>query len=135
MEKLVHLDVSAMYIILTNRPQPSATITESDSVACEFNKPDEQCMRKMDWLWRGEYLPASNVFNSNWKLNDIHRCFQTGRPEPFYELSREDQAAYEKLHLTDYHRKAYKKTKVTKLETTICQIENSLYGLYGGCEE
>merc|ERR1719391_757980 len=42
----------------------------------------------------------------------------------------EDQAASEKKRLTEYCRKAYKKTHVTKLEeryTTICQKENSFY--------
>jgi DNA polymerase epsilon subunit 1 len=58
---IFHLDVGAMYpnIILTNRLQPSAMVTEQDCAACEFNKPDAKCKRKMDWLWRGEMLPAS----------------------------------------------------------------------------
>jgi DNA polymerase epsilon subunit 1 len=63
MEKPViyHLDVGAMYpnIILTNRLQPSAMVTEQDCAACDFNKPDAKCKRSMDWLWRGEVLPAS----------------------------------------------------------------------------
>jgi DNA polymerase epsilon subunit 1 len=53
-----------------------------------------------------------------------------GPSRAFHELSKEDQAAYEKKRLADYCRKAYKKTKVTKLETrtaTICQMENSFY--------
>lgn len=58
---IYHLDVGAMYpnIILTNRLQPSAMVTEQDCAACEFNKPDAKCKRKMDWLWRGEMLPAT----------------------------------------------------------------------------
>lgn len=56
--------------------------------------------------------------------------FPDGPHRAFHELSREDRAAIEKKRLTDYCRKAYKKTKVTKLETrtsTICQMENSFY--------
>lgn len=53
-----------------------------------------------------------------------------GPTRAFHELSREDRAAFEKKRLSDYCRKAYKKTKVTKLETrtsTVCQMENSFY--------
>lgn len=56
--------------------------------------------------------------------------FPGGPQRAFHELSREDRAAFEKKRLSDYCRKAYKKTKVTKLETrtsTICQMENSFY--------
>lgn len=48
----------------------------------------------------------------------------------FHQLSKEDQAAYEKKRLSDYCKKAYKKTKVTRTETrtsTVCQKENSFY--------
>lgn len=58
---IYHLDVGAMYpnIILTNRLQPSAMVNEQDCAACEFNKPDAKCKRNMDWMWRGEMLPAT----------------------------------------------------------------------------
>lgn len=54
-----------------------------------------------------------------------------GEPQrAFHQLSRDDQAEYEKKRLSDYCRKAYKKVKVTKMAektTTICQKENSFY--------
>lgn len=56
--------------------------------------------------------------------------FPGGPNRAFHELSREDQAAYEKKRLTEYCRKAYKKVHVTRTEeryTTICQKENSFY--------
>lgn len=58
---IYHLDVGAMYpnIILTNRLQPSAMVTETDCAACEFNRPDAKCKLPMDWLWRGEMMPAT----------------------------------------------------------------------------
>lgn len=54
--KIYHLDVGAMYpnIILTNRLQPPAVVTEDDCLACKFNTPDAQCKREMKWMWRGE---------------------------------------------------------------------------------
>jgi len=63
---IYHLDVAAMYpnIILTNRLQPSAIVDESkDCMQCEFNTPndDHRCKRKLDWIWRGDYLPATRA--------------------------------------------------------------------------
>ncbi|XP_037953438.1 DNA polymerase epsilon catalytic subunit 1 [Teleopsis dalmanni] len=133
---IYHLDVGAMYpnIILTNRLQPSAMVDERDCAACDFNKPDARCKRSMDWLWRGEMLPASRSeyqrIQQQLENEKFPPLFAGGPTRAFHELSREDQAAYEKKRLSDYCRKAYKKTKITKLETrtsTICQKENSFY--------
>lgn len=133
---IYHLDVGAMYpnIILTNRLQPSAMVTEQDCAACDFNKPDAVCKRKMDWLWRGEMLPATRSefqrIQQQLETEKFPPLFPNGPHRAFHELSREDRAAIEKKRLSDYCRKAYKKTKVTKLETrtaTICQMENSFY--------
>ncbi|XP_062555151.1 DNA polymerase epsilon catalytic subunit 1 [Armigeres subalbatus] len=133
---IYHLDVGAMYpnIILTNRLQPSSMISETDCAACDFNKPDAQCKRDMEWMWRGEMLPASrNEFQRIQQQLETEKfppLFPGGPVRAFHELSKEDQANYEKKRLADYCRKAYKKTKITKLETrtsTICQKENSFY--------
>lgn len=133
---IYHLDVGAMYpnIILTNRLQPSAMVTEQDCAACDFNKPDAKCKRKMDWLWRGEMLPASRSefqrIQQQLETEKFPSLYPNGPTRAFHELSREDRAGFEKKRLSDYCRKAYKKTKVTKLETrtsTICQMENSFY--------
>lgn len=50
---IYHLDVAAMYpnIILTNRLQPMAMVDEATCAACDFNRPDSKCQRKMDWTW------------------------------------------------------------------------------------
>lgn len=133
---IYHLDVGAMYpnIILTNRLQPSSMISETDCAACDFNKPDARCKRNMEWMWRGEMLPASrNEFQRIQQQLETEKfppLFPGGPMRAFHELSKEDQANYEKKRLADYCRKAYKKTKITKLETrtsTICQKENSFY--------
>ncbi|XP_049530617.1 DNA polymerase epsilon catalytic subunit 1 [Anopheles darlingi] len=133
---IYHLDVGAMYpnIILTNRLQPSSMVSDSDCAACQYNRPEARCKRNMEWLWRGEMLPASrNEFQRIQQQLETEKfppLFPGGAQRAFHELSREDQAAYEKKRLADYCRKAYKKTKVTRLETrtsTICQRENSFY--------
>ncbi|OWR54597.1 DNA polymerase [Danaus plexippus plexippus] len=58
---IYHLDVGAMYpnIILTNRLQPSAMVSASACAACDHNRPGARCQRRMDWTWRGDYLPAT----------------------------------------------------------------------------
>ncbi|KAL4229089.1 hypothetical protein ACF0H5_012128 [Mactra antiquata] len=133
---IYHLDVGAMYpnIILTNRLQPPAIIDEATCAACDFNKPGATCQRKLPWMWRGEIMPASR--------NEYHRIQQQlenekfpgaepgKEPRAFHELNKQEQAEIEKKRLAEYCRKAYKKTKVTKMEqrtAMICQRENSFY--------
>ncbi|XP_014243351.1 DNA polymerase epsilon catalytic subunit A [Cimex lectularius] len=133
---IYHLDVGAMYpnIILTNRLQPSAMVNEMICAACDFNKPGALCQRTMAWMWRGDIMPASkSEFHRIQQQLEIEKFppeFPGGAPRAFHNLSKEEQAAAEKKRLTDYCRKAYKKTKVTRLEertTTVCQKENSFY--------
>jgi len=64
---IYHLDVAAMYpnIILTNRLQPPAVVTEEDCAACDFNAPGKRCLRKMEWVWRGEHFACTrSEYNS-----------------------------------------------------------------------
>jgi DNA polymerase epsilon subunit 1 len=60
---IYHLDVAAMYpnIILTNRLQPSAIVEAATCAACDFNKPENNCQRDMEWVWRGEYYLANRT--------------------------------------------------------------------------
>ncbi|XP_067406281.1 DNA polymerase epsilon catalytic subunit A [Emydura macquarii macquarii] len=133
---IYHLDVGAMYpnIILTNRLQPSAMVDEVTCAACDFNKPGANCQRRMTWQWRGEFMPASRSeyhrIQQQLESEKLPPLYPDGPPRVFHELSREEQAKYEKKRLADYCRKAYKKIHVTKVEervTTICQRENSFY--------
>ncbi|GFU44302.1 DNA polymerase epsilon catalytic subunit A [Nephila pilipes] len=133
---IYHLDVGAMYpnIILTNRLQPSAMVDEATCAACDFNKPGARCRRVMPWTWRGEIMPASRGEFQRIQQQLEREMFPPstpgGKPIPFHELNKEEQCAIEKKRLTEYCRKAYKKTHVTKIEvrdSTICQQENSFY--------
>ena len=58
---IYHLDVGAMYpnIILTNRLQPPSIVTEATCAACVHNRPESDCKRDLEWMWRGELYPAS----------------------------------------------------------------------------
>ena len=47
------------------RLQPSAVVTDEDCAACDFNRPGKTCLRKMEWVWRGEtYAASSNEYYS-----------------------------------------------------------------------
>ncbi|KAG8329998.1 hypothetical protein J6590_073656 [Homalodisca vitripennis] len=133
---IYHLDVGAMYpnIILTNRLQPSAMVDETTCAACDFNRPGAACQRHMAWMWRGEFMPATrNEFErikQQLETEKFPSLFPGGPARAFHQLGREEQAAVEKKRLSEYCRKAYKKTHVTRVEertTTICQKENSFY--------
>ncbi|XP_045777091.1 DNA polymerase epsilon catalytic subunit 1 isoform X2 [Maniola jurtina] len=133
---IYHLDVGAMYpnIILTNRLQPSAMVNASICAVCDFNRPGADCQRHMEWMWRGDFLPATRSeyqrIQQQLETEKFPPLYPGGPPRAFHTLPKEDQAAYEKKRLADYCRVAYKKTKVTRTEvrtTTICQKENSFY--------
>ncbi|KPJ13920.1 DNA polymerase epsilon catalytic subunit A [Papilio machaon] len=135
---IYHLDVGAMYpnIILTNRLQPSAMVNSSICAVCDYNRPDAVCQRHMDWMWRGEYLPATRSeyqrIQQQLETEKFPPLHPGGPTRAFHVLPKEDQAAYEKKRLADYCKVAYKKTKVTRTEvrtTTVCQKENSLMQL------
>lgn len=132
---IYHLDVGAMYpnIILTNRLQPSAVVNEATCAACSFNRPSSRCQRDMEWMWRGDYMPASRseVQNIRQQLEaEFVSVVPGAEPSPFHSLPKEEQATIEKKRLQDYCRKAYKKVRVTKQEkrlTTVCMREHPFY--------
>ncbi|KNC78597.1 hypothetical protein SARC_08985, partial [Sphaeroforma arctica JP610] len=135
---IYHLDVSAMYpnIILTNRLQPSALVDEATCAVCDFNRPGADCQRTMEWIWRGEYIPASKQDYNQIKQqceNETHPPPSYNKDGPrrrFHELNAVDQANTIKKRLQDYSKAAYKKIKVTTQQTkesTICMRENSFY--------
>ncbi|PBC29548.1 DNA polymerase epsilon catalytic subunit A [Apis cerana cerana] len=133
---IYHLDVGAMYpnIILTNRLQPSAMVDETVCAACDYNKPGALCQRNMKWMWRGEYFAASlseyQRMQQQLENEKFPPQFPDGPRRAYHELSKEEQASYEKKRLTEYCKKAYKKVKITNMEEktqTVCQKENSFY--------
>ena len=126
---IYHLDVGAMYpnIILTNRLQPSAIVDDATCAACDFNQAKNDCKRKMDWVWRGDYTPASKHEYDRTK-DQLSRELVNG--VAFHSLPDSEQSTLVSTRLKTYARKAYKKTKVTEEETrkdTVCMRENDFY--------
>lgn len=133
---IYHLDVGSMYpnIILTNRLQPSAMVTESTCAVCDFNRPGKQCQRKMTWSWRGEYFSAKqNEYKMIRKQLESERFPSRYNPKMtvgYHELTVPEQSALLKKRLADYSQKIYKRTKqneVIQRTSIVCQRENSFY--------
>ncbi|ODN97119.1 DNA polymerase epsilon catalytic subunit A [Cryptococcus amylolentus CBS 6273] len=133
---IYHLDVAAMYpnIMLSNRLQPDSVKKESDCAVCDYNRPDKQCDRRLEWAWRGEYFPAKRDevnmvrYALEQEMFPGKRSFDPKRR--FVDLSPAEQSALLHKRLGDYSRKVYKKTHETKIVTQtaiICQRENSFY--------
>ena len=129
-----HLDVAAMYpnIILTNRLQPHAVVTEATCAACVFNKPGKTCQRKLPWSWRGEFYAAKrneykmivNQLESEKFKNAL------GKQVAFNELAQGERDSLIEKRLSSYCRKVYKKiheSEVVAKTDIVCQKENTFY--------
>lgn len=151
---IYHLDVAAMYpnIILTNRLQPCAIVNEADCAACVFNTEcgktavkqlDASCQRDMDWVWRGDFYPATRPEYLAIKTQLEYENFPVGaqaagdtavaaaaKTVPFAQLPAERQEKLLKQRFKSYCSSVYKKTKVTEQQTrsaTVCMRENPFY--------
>ena len=137
---IYHLDVAAMYpnIILTNRLQPSAIVNDEDCAACVFNKPGKTCLRKMEWVWRGETYAATRAEYASIKAQLQAETFpadptdlSSSKLRTWGELKPDEKAKMLKSRLKSYCQKVYKKVlnkPQAELRTAgICQRENSFY--------
>uniref|UniRef100_A0A0N5A7C7 DNA polymerase epsilon catalytic subunit n=1 Tax=Parastrongyloides trichosuri TaxID=131310 RepID=A0A0N5A7C7_PARTI len=129
--KIYHLDVGAMYpnIILTNRLQPPAIVTEEDCMACSHNTLDAKCKRDMNWVWRGELMPCTRT-----EYDRIIQQLETEKfgkpPVSFHELPKEERVKLEKKRVQDFSRRAYGKNHVTRTEirtTRVCEREHGFF--------
>ncbi|KAJ2519513.1 DNA polymerase epsilon catalytic subunit, partial [Coemansia sp. RSA 2049] len=136
---IYHLDVAAMYpnIILTNRLQPDAIVSDAVCASCDFNVPGKNCDRRMPWLWRGEFFPPKRA-----EVNMLRGKLQgelfppDGRaragapPRTYDQLPPAERASELGKRVKDYSKKVYhrlRETKVEEREAVICQRENPFY--------
>eukprot|EP00762_Andalucia_godoyi_P002882 ANDGO_04423.mRNA.1 DNA polymerase epsilon catalytic subunit A len=134
---IYHLDVSAMYpnIILTNRLQPVSIVDEATCAACVHNRPESDCQRKMNWIWRGEFFKASRSeyehLKTQMQTEVVPQVFgKDKKMVPFGELPVETQDELLKKRVGEYSRRVYKRTHETQLEereSIVCQRENPFY--------
>ncbi|EFA77319.1 putative DNA polymerase epsilon subunit A [Heterostelium album PN500] len=128
---IYHLDVSAMYpnIILTNRLQPTSIVTDEFCATCDFNKPESNCQRTLNWEWRGDYSP-SNFSEYRLILQQLESERFGPEEKPFSEHTEEEQNIMLRKRLKEYSKKVYKKTHIISNEIksdTVCMRENSFY--------
>ncbi|XP_020973385.1 DNA polymerase epsilon catalytic subunit A isoform X2 [Arachis ipaensis] len=133
---IYHLDVAAMYpnIILTNRLQPPSIVSDEVCTACDFNRPGKTCLRKLEWVWRGETFMAKKSDYYHIK-KQIESDFVDGAnvrlSKSFLDLPKAEQQLRLKDRLKKYCQKAYKRVlnkPVTELrEAGICMRENPFY--------
>ncbi|XP_050369951.1 DNA polymerase epsilon catalytic subunit A-like [Argentina anserina] len=133
---IYHLDVAAMYpnIILTNRLQPPSIVTDEVCTACDFNRPGKTCLRKLEWVWRGEIFMAkrSDYYHLKKQIeSESVDDANSKQSRSFLELPKMEQQTRLKERLKKYCQKAYKRVvdkPVTELrEAGICMRENSFY--------
>lgn len=127
---IYHLDVGAMYpnIILTNRLQPSAIVDDATCAACDFNQAKNQCKRRMEWVWRGDYSPAGKVEYNRTKDQLSRETMEDGRK--FQDLASNEQEKMVASRLKEYSRNVYRRTKITEEVTRkdiVCMRENDFY--------
>jgi DNA polymerase epsilon subunit 1 len=81
----------------------------------------------MDWVWRGDYNPASK---NEYERTKDQLSGETKDGIPFHKLPEKDQAIMVADRLKSYSRMAYKKTKITEEVTrkdVVCMRENDFY--------
>lgn len=44
--------------------QPPSIVTDEVCTACDFNRPGKTCLRKLEWVWRGEIFMAKKRYCS-----------------------------------------------------------------------
>nr|XP_019702821.2 DNA polymerase epsilon catalytic subunit A isoform X2 [Elaeis guineensis] len=133
---IYHLDVAAMYpnIILTNRLQPPSIVSDVVCTACDFNRPGKNCLRKLEWVWRGEIYMAKKSDYYHIKKQIESELVENGEGQaikPFLDLPKSEQQLKLKERLRKYSQKAYKRVldkPITELrEAGICMRENPFY--------
>ncbi|XP_026665327.2 DNA polymerase epsilon catalytic subunit A isoform X2 [Phoenix dactylifera] len=133
---IYHLDVAAMYpnIILTNRLQPLSIVSDVVCTACDFNRPGKNCLRKLEWVWRGETYMAKKSDYYHIKKQIESELVENGEGQtikPFLDLPKSEQQLKLKERLRKYCQKAYKRVldkPITELrEAGICMRENPFY--------
>ncbi|KAG0453679.1 hypothetical protein HPP92_024983 [Vanilla planifolia] len=132
---IYHLDVAAMYpnIILTNRLQPPSIVSDVVCTACDFNRPGKNCLRKLEWVWRGEVYMAkkSDYYHMKKQIESELVESDSRTAKLFIELPKLEQQLKLKERLRKYCQKAYKRVvdkPVMELrEAGICMRENSFY--------
>ncbi|KAI8979603.1 hypothetical protein BDF20DRAFT_870600 [Mycotypha africana] len=133
---IYHLDVAAMYpnIILTNRLQPDAMVDESHCAIYDHSVDNKGCDRRMKWMWRVEYFPATKseyrTIENQLQQETFPSKYPGGPRRIWNSLTATEKSSLLRSRLTEFCKKVYKKAKETKTierESIVCQRENPFY--------
>lgn len=122
-------------IILTNRLQPSSIVNDEICASCVHNKPGENCLRQMEWKWRGQMHAARKsdyITVRNQLQAERFPAVTDGGPLRNYDqLGEEEKEGYLKKRLQAYTQSVYKRVHeppVTETRTAnVCMRENPFY--------
>ncbi|KAL3124846.1 hypothetical protein niasHT_010386 [Heterodera trifolii] len=98
-------------------------------MACIHNTPEAKCKRPLQWMWRGEIVPARRGEYEMMMLQLEKERFGKER-KPYNALAQEEREKIAKERIKEYCRNAYKRlhdTQEVQRTTTICQRENPFY--------
>ncbi|KAL0390635.1 UNVERIFIED_CONTAM: DNA polymerase epsilon catalytic subunit A [Sesamum calycinum] len=116
------------------REKPPSIVTDEICTACDFNRPGKNCLRKLEWVWRGEIYMAkrSDYYHLKRQIESELVIGMNGQlSNSFLDLPKADQQLKLKERLKKYCQKAYKRVldkPVTELrEAGICMRENPFY--------
>ena len=91
------------------RLQPSAIVTEERCAACDFNRPGKTCLRRMDWVWRGETFAATRAeylsLKSQLQSESFPPLTAGGPSRGWFDLPSEDRSKILKQRLKNYCQK------------------------------
>ena len=104
--------------------QPPAVVTEEDCQSCDFNKPNKTCLRKMDWVWRGETYAGTKAEYIQVKKQIETEIFDPeyeGGPKRYYrELGWQEQ----EVSSFDRSNKNWKTNKQVQLRLGLVTFQN-----------
>ncbi|AFZ81656.1 DNA polymerase epsilon, catalytic subunit a, putative [Theileria equi strain WA] len=156
--RIYHLDVGAMYpnIIISQRLQPTAIVTEDFCRKCSYYKESLLCQKKMNWKQRLEISPidksqililaqdlkgraykSTNIqYNNTIKDEDTEseedeiETISKSTNRTWYQLNERERGAELQKAVKLYSQKIFKKSKINReidVESIICQRENPFY--------
>ena len=134
---IYHLDVSAMYpnIILTNRLQPSSIVNDELCASCIYNQPGQNCLRTMEWKWRGQMLAARKsdyvTVRNQLQAEKFPPSYEGGPQRNYDQLKEDEKESYLKKRLQAYSQSVYKRIHEPPMTETrnasVCMRENPFY--------
>ncbi|EHA8586834.1 hypothetical protein COCNU_scaffold001050G000020 [Cocos nucifera] len=114
--------------------KPPSIVSDVVCTACDFNRPGKNCLRKLEWIWRGEIYMGKISDYYHIKRQIESELVENGEGQaikPFLDLPKSEQQLKLKERLRKYCQKAYKRVldkPITELrEAGICMRENPFY--------